>query len=116
MNCAVHSDDDGEADIGRTCAVGLFPQRATPAPEQVFDLSGNIWEWCRYAYSQSSESAGAGKVSRVLRGGAWFGDPVNCRAADRYELSPDFRDGYLGFRVCRGSPIDPRDADPLGGA
>jgi len=46
INCSVHSDDDDEADIGRTSAVGLFPQGATPTPEQVYELSGNIWEWC----------------------------------------------------------------------
>lgn len=113
MNCAVHSDDDGEADIGRTSAVGLFPQGATPPPEQVFDLSGNVWEWCRDAYRLPIDTAGTRKVSRVLRGGAWNLNPDFCRAAFRYFNSPDFRNYNFGFRVSRGYPIEPRGAAPL---
>jgi len=51
----------------------------------------------------------------VLRGGAWGNDPDFCRAAGRYfSLAPVNRGDNIGFRVCRGSPIDPRDAAPLG--
>ncbi len=114
MNCRVYSDDDAEADIGRTSAVGLFPQGATPPPENVCDLSGNVWEWCLDPYHQSVETGGSNNGSRVLRGGAWDSGPGICRAARRGDDSPDDRGNLVGFRVCRGSPIDPRDAAPLG--
>ena len=113
MNSAVHSDDDGEPDIGRTSAVGLFPQGATPAPERVFDLSGNVWEWCLNPYRQSVETGGSSNESRVLRGGAWVSDPDGCRAARRFDFAPDSRNDLIGFRVCRGSPIETRDAATL---
>jgi hypothetical protein len=52
-------------------------------------------------------------VSRVLRGGAWYHYPWNCRAADRNDNAPDDRLNFIGFRVCRGAPIEPLRAAPL---
>jgi formylglycine-generating enzyme required for sulfatase activity len=52
-------------------------------------------------------------VSRVLRGGSWFFGPGSCRAADRYDVAPDYRGSYVGFRVCGGAPIEPLRAAPL---
>jgi len=114
MNCAVHSDDDGDIGIGRTSAVGLFPLDATPTPEVVYDLSGNVSEWCQDADGSPAENELNSNVSRVVRGGAWDADPDYCRATYSTSLWPYFRYGGLGFRVCRGSPIDPRDAASLG--
>ncbi len=54
-----------------------------------------------------------GSSSRVLRGGAWDDAPGSCRAADRVGFAPGFRFNYIGFRVCRGSPIEPLGAAPL---
>ncbi len=45
-------------------------------------------------------------VSRVLRGGAWYADPGGCRAASRYYDRPGYRGYVIGFRVCRGAPIE----------
>lgn len=113
INCSVHSDDDGEADIGRTCAVGLFPQGATPTPEQVHDLSGNIWEWCldEYHFRVGTEIE---VTCPMMRGGAWDSDRDGCSAAFRNKTKNLFRFDFIGFRVCRGSHIDPRDGAPLG--
>jgi formylglycine-generating enzyme required for sulfatase activity len=52
-------------------------------------------------------------VSRVLRGGSWGGYPWRCRAADRLDFAPDDRFNFIGFRVCRGAPIEPLGAAPL---
>lgn len=121
MNCAVNSDDDGESDIGRTSAVGLFPHGATPAPEQVFDLSGNVWEWCLDEYRRSVETGLTRNEFCVVRGGAWSLHPYGCYAFLRHSFPPDEYYHYVGFRVCRGFPIEPQDAalrsaEPLGGA
>ena len=75
----------------------------------IYDMSGNIWEWCwdRYgSISSSTDAAGSASDSnRVWRGGAWdssvYGCPVYIRA-DTYS-SPDFRSANLGFRVVRSS-------------
>ncbi len=97
--------------IGRTTAVGLFPAGRVKGRE-VFDTAGNASEWClnQFRYPSGREDG----ESRVLRGGAWFNDPDSCRSASHSRNTPDFRSNDFGFRVCRGSPIDPRDAASLG--
>jgi formylglycine-generating enzyme required for sulfatase activity len=73
----------------------------------LFDLSGNVWEWCNdwngdYPSTKQTNPAGPDKgVLRVLRGGGWFNFPVNCRAAYRHGSTPTSRNGYLGFRLAR---------------
>ena len=76
-------------------------------------MSGNVWEWCLNPYRQSVETGGSSNESRVLRGGAWVSDPDGCRAARRFDFAPDSRNDLIGFRVCRGSPIETRDAATL---
>jgi len=97
--------------IGRTTAVGLFPAGRVKEKE-VYDMAGNVWEWCLNIRSDL-RGFDYGE-SRVLRGGAWGYNPDGCRAAYRLDDAPDDRRYDIGFRVCRGSPIDPRDAASLG--
>jgi hypothetical protein len=85
-----------EADIKRTTAVGMFPQG--DSLQQVSDLAGNVWEWCRNEYE-------AGQESRVLRGGSWGYDRDLARAGFRYYYPPHYRSFYIGFRVVVLSPI-----------
>ena len=77
-------------------------------------MAGNVMEWCLNGYYDPSGPEVGEDVSRVLRGGAWNFYPDYCRAARRDNLTPVSRGYDIGFRVCRGSPIDPRDAASLG--
>ena len=52
----------------------------------LYDMFGNVWEWCE---------------GRVLRGGSFSNETVNCRSAFRYGRPPDNRDSLIGFRVSR---------------
>ncbi len=110
-NCLMSSDDDGVPDVKRSSAVGLYPQGASL--EGVLDLAGNVWEWCLNEYKDPAMIGVGGDASRVLRGGSWGNFPYFCRAARRNIYGPDYRGGGVGFRVCRGSPIETRDAASL---
>ncbi|MCB1909753.1 MAG: SUMF1/EgtB/PvdO family nonheme iron enzyme [Rhodocyclaceae bacterium] len=108
-NCD-ESDWEGGVYLGAASAVGCYPQGASV--EGALDLAGNVWEWCLNEFHDPERVGPGGEASRVLRGGSWYFHPQDCRAADRFNLSPDFRFISIGFRVCRGSPIVPPPAAP----
>ena len=72
----------------------------------LYDMSGNVWEWCWDRYgSISSETPDTGSVSgssRCLRGGSWYFNASFAQVADRHYLNPSSRSGY-GFRVVRNA-------------
>lgn len=64
----------------------------------IFDMSGNVWEWCSDNYS-SSYSSPRNSPYRVYRGGSWHNSPELCRSALRCDGSPGGRHDYLGLRL-----------------
>ena len=77
-----------------------------PNPWGLFDMHGNVWEWCEDWYEESlsggndpkGPSAGS---ARVIRGGYWYISASYCRSASRDSLTPTSRDNYFGFRIVR---------------
>jgi hypothetical protein len=58
----------------------------------IYDMSGNVWEWCQDCYDSSCSY-------RVSRGGGWHSDGSVCRVSYRGYGSPGNRLRNLGFRV-----------------
>ncbi|MFG2576819.1 formylglycine-generating enzyme family protein [Streptomyces sp. NPDC048481] len=67
-----------------------------PNPWGLYDMLGNVWEWCWDVYD--AEVYGA---YRVLRGGGWFDEHWSCRASVRRRSHPTFRVDDVGFRLAR---------------
>ena len=93
------------SNVGHLADVGNYPKN----PFGLYDMSGNVWEWCHDwygSYSSGSVTNPSGAqtgAARVIRGGGWSYSDGDCRSAGRDGGDPAGGDGDVGFRVVRRS-------------
>lgn len=98
-----------EGALRQTVEVKRYPPNAWG----LYEMHGNIWEWCQdwygdYPSGPLADPRGPDSgVRRVLRGGSWFSRGRSCRSARRFNSSSSDLGSNIGFRLARGHELRP---------
>lgn len=79
----------------RTAPVGSFD----PNPFGLYDMHGNVGEWCSDVFARYNKPAAEGELRRIIRGGSWESLPEMARSTLREAREPRYCCDATGFRV-----------------
>ena len=92
---AWYYDNSSGAAVDMYLGRGTWPVGQKVANELgLYDMSGNVWEWCWDSMDNSNRS---------IRGGSWYGAASRCVVSIRSLYPPDNRAFNVGFRPARSS-------------
>ena len=79
-------------------------KKRSPNELGIYDMSGNVWEWCstKYHYYDKERNATLGRDGEMycIRGGSWQLPKTSSRVAWRGKRLPDLQNSFGGFRLC----------------
>ena len=111
-NKSLHYKYSGSGNIGNVAWYGENSRSKTHAVGTktanelgIYDMSGNVREWCSDWYgdysagAQTNPQGPSSGSRRVHRGGSWISDARSCRVSDRSYSDPDYGSDILGLRL-----------------
>ncbi len=118
--CSTWRDTYLYAGSNKLKEVGWYDENSDDEPKPVglkfpnelglYDMSGNVWEWCEDVWHENYEGApldgsawlkGGNEYSRVLRSGSWYDDDYNCQVSFRTTYYDLVKNAYFGIRLAR---------------